>query len=126
MQSVRPLHSEHRRHGGVVLLGKPKGGRRHQNLMLAQEQQRLAPFLAQAQAGGVLLVAPVPAAYELMIGRVVHPSVVYRALPRQGWCQITLRPKHPKASEKVRAAFKKWPEVVHEPVAAQRSGLPVP
>src|SRR3954469_907477 len=31
-QSVRQLHSDYRRHGEAVLLGKPKGGRRHQNL----------------------------------------------------------------------------------------------
>jgi transposase len=106
-QSVRQLHSDYRRHGEAVLLGKPKGGRRHQNLTLAQEQQLLAPFLAQAQEGGVLVVAPVQAAYEQMVGRPVHPSVVYRALHRQGWRKITPRPKHPKASEEVCAAFKK-------------------
>ena len=61
-QSVRQLHSDYRRHGEAVLLGKPKGGRRPQNLTPAQEQQRLAPFLAQAQAGEVLVVAPVQAA----------------------------------------------------------------
>ena len=107
VQSVRQLHSDYRRHGEVVLLGKPKGGRRHQNLTLAQEEQLLAPFLAQAQEGGVLVVAPVQAAYEQMIGRAVHPSVVYRALHRQGWRKIMPRPKHPKASEEVREAFKK-------------------
>jgi transposase len=101
------LHSDYRRHGEAVLLGKPKGGRRHQNLTPAQEQQLLAPFLAQAEAGGVLVVAPVQAAYEQAVGRPVHPSVVYRALHRQGWRKITPRPKHPKASEEVREAFKK-------------------
>jgi transposase len=106
-QSVRPLHSDYLRQGEAILADKPKGGRRHENLTVAQEQQLLAPFLEQAQAGGVLVVAPVQAAYEQMVGRAVHPSVVYRALHRQGWRKIMPRPKHPKASEEVREAFTK-------------------
>jgi transposase len=106
-QSVRQVHAEYFRHGEAVLHDQPKGGRRHENLTRQQEQELLAPFLAQAQAGGVLVVAPVQAAYEQMVGRPVHSSVVYRALHRQGWRKIVPRPKHPKASEEVRAAFKK-------------------
>jgi transposase len=106
-QSVRQLHSDYLRHGEAILTGKPKGGRRHENLTAEQEQQLLAPFLAQAQAGGVLVVAPVQAAYEQAVGRPVHSSVVYRALHRQGWRKITPRPKHPKASNEAREAFKK-------------------
>jgi len=106
-QSGRQLHSEYLRHGETVLQDKPKGGRHHANLTRRQEQELLAPFLAQAEAGGVLVVAPVQAAYEQMVGRSVHSSVVYRALHRQGWRKITPRPKHPKASEEAREAFKK-------------------
>lgn len=106
-QSVRQLHSDYRQHGEAVLKDKPKGGRHHANLTREQEQELLAPFLAQAEAGGVLVVAPVQAAYEQAVGRPVHVSVVYRALHRQGWRKIVPRPKHPKASEEARAAFKK-------------------
>lgn len=105
--SVRQLHSEYLRHGEAVLQDQPKGGRHHENLTRQQEQELLTPFLAQAQEGGVLVVAPVQAAYEQAVGRPVHSSVVYRALHRQGWRKITPRPKHPKASEEVREAFKK-------------------
>jgi transposase len=105
-QSVR-LHAEYFRHGEAVLPDKPKGGRHHANLTRPQEQKLLAPFLAQAEAGGVLVIAPVQAAYEQAVGRPVHSSVVYRALHRQGWRKIMPRPKHPKASEEVREAFKK-------------------
>ena len=106
-QSVRQVHSDYLHHGEVVLADKPKGGRRHENLTVAQEQQLLAPFLERAQVGGVLVVAPVQAAYEQAVGRPVHASVVYRALHRQGWRKVTPRPKHPKASEETREAFKK-------------------
>lgn len=106
-QSVRQLHSDYARDGEAVLWGKPTGGRRHAHFTVEQEKALLAPFLEQAQAGGVLVAAPVQAAYEQALGRSVHPSVVYRALHRQGWRKVTPRPKHPKASEEVREAFKK-------------------
>ena len=106
-QSVRQLHSAYSRHGEAVLRDRPKGGRHHENLTLQQEQELLTPFLTQAREGGVLVVAPVQAAYEQAVGRPVHSSVVYRALHRQGWRKVTPRPKHLKASEEARAAFKK-------------------
>lgn len=74
-QSVQQLHSDYLRHGEAVLPDKPKGGRHHANLTCQQEQELLAPFLAQAEAGGVLVVAPVQTAYEQAVGRPVRPSV---------------------------------------------------
>jgi transposase len=106
-QSVRQLHSDYARDGEAVLWGKPTGGRRHAHFTAEQEKALLAPFLEQAQAGGVLVVAPVQAAYEKALGRSVHPSVVYRALHRQGWRKVVPRPKHPKSNEEAREAFKK-------------------
>jgi transposase len=105
--SVRQVHSDYLRHGEAVLRSRPLGGRHRQNLTREQEQELLAPFLEQAALGGVLVMAPVQAAYEQKVGRPVHHSVVYRALHRQGWRKITPRPKHPKASEEAREAFKK-------------------
>ena len=106
-QSVRQLHSDYLRHGEAILADQPKGGRRHENLTAEQEQQLLTPFLEQAQAAGVHVVAPVHAAYEQAVGHPVHVSVVYRALHRHGWRKVTPRPKHPKASEEARETFKK-------------------
>ena len=105
--SVRQVHSDYLRQGEAVLWGKPSGRRHHQNFTVEQEKELLTPFLAQAARGGVLVVAPVQAAYEAALGRPVHHSVVYRALHRQGWRKIAPRPKHPKANEEVREAFKK-------------------
>jgi transposase len=105
--SVRQLHSDYLRPGEAVLRSKPSGGRHGQNLTIEQEKELLLPFLEQAEAGGVLVVAPVQAAYEAAVGRPVHHSVVYRALHRQGWRKIMPRPRHPKASEEAQEAFKK-------------------
>jgi transposase len=105
--SVRQVHSDYLRQGEAVLRSKPSGGRHRQNLTMEQEKELLLPFLEQAEAGGVLVVAPVQAAYEAAVGRPVHHSVVYRALHRQGWRKIMPRPRHPKASEEAQEAFKK-------------------
>jgi transposase len=105
--SVRQVHSDYLRQGEAVLRSKPSGGRHRQNLTIEQEKELLLPFLSQAEAGGVLVVAPVQAAYEAAVGRPVHHSVVYRALHRQGWRKIMPRPRHPKASEEAQEAFKK-------------------
>jgi transposase len=107
VDSVRQVHSDYLRQGEAVLRSKPSGGRHRQNLTIEQEQELLLPFLQQAEAGGVLVVAPVQAAYEAAVGRPVHHSVVYRALHRQGWRKIMPRPRHPKASEEAQEAFKK-------------------
>jgi transposase len=106
-QSVRQLHSDYARDGEAVFWGKPYGGRRHAHFTAEQEKALLAPFLEQAQVGGVLVIAPVQAAYEKALGRSVHASVVYRALHRQGWRKISPRPRHPKGSPEAREEFKK-------------------
>jgi transposase len=105
--SVRQVHSEYLRQGEAALRSKPVGGRQRQNLTIEQEKELLLPFLQQAEAGGLLVVAPVQAAYEAAVGRPVHHSVVYRALHRHGWRKIMPRPRHPKASEEAQEAFKK-------------------
>jgi transposase len=105
--SVRQVHSDYLRQGEAVLRSKPAGGRHRQNLTIEQEKELLLPFLERAEAGGVLVVAPVQAAYEAAVGRPVHHSVVYRALHRHGWRKIMPRPRHPKASEEAQEAFKK-------------------
>jgi transposase len=101
------VHSDYLRQGEAVLRSRPSGGRYHQNLTVEQEKELLLPFLEQAEAGGVLVMAPVQAAYEAAVGRAVHHSVVYRALHRQGWRKIVPRPRHPKGDEAAREAFQK-------------------
>ena len=65
--SVRQVHSDYLRLGEAALRSQPSGGRYHQNLTVEQEKEWLLPFLEQAEAGGVLVVAPVPAAYEAAV-----------------------------------------------------------
>ena len=84
-----------------------RGGRRREYMSVEQETAFVAPFFTQAKRGGILVVAPVKAAYELAIGRKVPDSTVYRLLARQGWRKIAPRPPHPKANPELQEAWKK-------------------
>ena len=87
---------------------RPKwGGRHRQNMRLDEEQAFLAPFISAAERGGILVVAPIKAAYEKTMGRNVPDSTVYRLLARHGWRKLAPRPRHPKGNHERQEAWKK-------------------
>jgi len=51
-------------------------------MSMAEEQAFLAPWLAQSQAGSVVVMAPLRAALAQQLGRPIAASVVYRLLAR--------------------------------------------
>ena len=83
------------------------GGRRRQNMSVEEEKAFLAPFFSQAERGGILVVAPIKAAYEKALGRSVPDSTVYRLLARHDWRKLAPRPRHPKRSPERQEAWKK-------------------
>lgn len=90
--------------------GRPRpqwGGRRRQNMSPAEEQAFLAPFFAEAERGGILVVTPIKVAYEKAVGRGVPDSTVYRLLARHGWRKLAPRPRHPKANPEQQEVWKK-------------------
>lgn len=100
--------AESRSHAGEVDRPRPRwGGRRRQNMSPEEEQAFLAPFFSEAERGGVLVVAPIKAAYEKAIARSVPDSTVYRLLARHGWRKLAPRPQHPKGDPERREAWKK-------------------
>src|SRR3990172_9580590 len=66
---VKRVWSEYFKRGEAALLRPGRGGRRRQNLTLAEEQTVLGDFLSAAGEGGVLVVDEVKAAYERRLGR---------------------------------------------------------
>jgi len=104
---VRRVWSDYLRGGLAAAQGRPKGGRRHQNLTLAQEQAVLAPLKQRAQAGQLLTARDLKVRYEARVGHAVPDSTVYRLLARHQWRRVSPRPKHPKDNPAARAAFKK-------------------
>src|ERR1017187_746800 len=104
---VRRVWSDYLRGRLAAGQGRPKGGRRHQNLTLAQERAVLVPWQEQAQRGKLVTARSIKVDYEKRLGRVVPDSTVCRLLARHQWRRVTPRPKHPKDNPAARAAFKK-------------------
>lgn len=105
--SVRHVQARYLPQGEEALRDKPQGGRPQAHLTAAEEQDLLAPFLAKAAQGEVVVAAPLPQAYEEKLGHPVPHSVVYRALHRQGWRKVQPRPRPPKADANAQEEFKK-------------------
>ena len=102
---VRRVWSDYLRGGLAAAQGRPKGGRRHQNLTLAQEQAVLAPWQQQAQRGQLVTARGIKARYQQRLGRPVPDSTVYRLLARHQWRRVQPRPKHPKDNPAVPSRF---------------------
>ena len=84
-------------HGGIkALKPKPNGGRKHENMTLAEEKALLARFAKAAGAGEMLNIHDLKAAYERAIGHTTSNSTVYNLLARHGWRKLMPRPSHPK------------------------------
>src|SRR6516165_4814940 len=95
-------------HGGIkALRPKPNGGRKHENMTLAEEKVLLARFAKAAGAGEMLNIHDLKAAYEERIGHATSDSTVYNLLHRHGWRKLMPRPFHPKRDLAAQNAFKK-------------------
>ena len=105
--TVRNLHSAFLRDGEAVLRLSGKGGRYHAYLTQEEEASWLDAFRESGQAGGILEVGKIQAAFEERVGRKVAKSTVYDLLHRHGWRKITPRPRHPKSDPEAAASFKK-------------------
>ena len=105
--TVHVIHSRWAKEGDAIFDLKAKGGRRNQYLTFEEEVEFLRPFLAKAEAGGVLDAAAIKAAFEARVGTSVAKSTIYRLLERQGWRKVAPRPRHPKSDPAAQAAFKK-------------------
>ena len=107
--SVRRIQSKYRKTGIAALWVKPKGGRKHQNLSLADEEAFIADLGRKAVSGQVIEVSQIHLAYEEKVGRPVGKSTVYALLRRHQWRKVVPRPQHPKHDEQAADAYKKIP-----------------
>ena len=89
-------------HGGIkALKPKPNGGRKRENMSLAEEKALLVRFAKAAGAGEMLNIHDLKAAYEQAIGHATSD------LHRHGWRKLMPRPFHPKRDLAAQDAFKK-------------------
>src|ERR1700674_4569972 len=94
--------------GGIKAL-KPRvnGGRKRENMTVAEEKTLLARFATAAGAGELLNIHDLKTAYERAIGHPTSDSTVYNLLHRHGWRKLMPRPFHPKRNPAAQDAFKK-------------------
>jgi transposase len=107
-QYITELVSEYRKNGLDQYAQKQYRGN-HRNMSYTEEEALLTPFKAQAEAGQIIEVGEILAAYEAQLGRPVGSnSQIYNVLARHGWRKIMPRSKHPKkASDEEMEASKK-------------------
>jgi transposase len=95
-------------HGGLkALRRKPSGGRKRENMTLAEEKALLTRFAKAAGAGELLNIHDLKVAYEKAIGHETSKSTVYNLLGRHSWRKLMPRPFHPKRDIAAQNAFKK-------------------
>ena len=94
-------------HGSIeALKPRPNGGRKRENMTIAQEKALLARF-AKAAGAGEMLNIHLKLAYEKAIAHATSDSAVYNLLHRHGWRKLMPRPFHPKRDLAAQNAFKK-------------------
>jgi len=99
--------SLYKKQGIKGLLPKPKTGRPTQ-ISFEEEAKMLAEFDAQAEAGQMVEVSDIKAAYQKKVGHTIGTAQIYYVLKRHGWRKIKPRSRHPKkASPEVIEASKK-------------------
>ena len=106
---ISNLVSRYCHHGiGVIMDNNYRGNNR--NMSFEEEAALLEPFKKAAEAGQLVEISEIKAAYEKALGRSIDSSHghVYRVLHRHGWRKVMPRSKHPKkASEEAIEASKK-------------------
>ena len=96
LSTVNRAHMAYDGGGLQALKSKPSGGRKRENMTLAEERVLLARFAKAAGAGEMSNIHDLKAAYERDIGHATSNSTVYNLLARHGWRKLMPRPFHPK------------------------------
>ena len=120
LSTVNRAHMAYDQGGIKALKPKPNGGRKHENMTLAEEKALLARFAKAAGAGEMLNIHDLKAAYEKAIGHATSDSTVYNLLHRHGWRKLMPRPFHPKRDLAAQNASKKPLSSCCEPGAPGR------
>lgn len=83
------------------------GGRKRENMSVAEEREFLAPFLESAATGGVLVVGQIKAALDKRLGRKVALASAYNLLHRHNWRKLAPDKRHPQSDPVAQQEWKK-------------------
>lgn len=104
---VYRLIEEYRR-VGLEEYSRKKYGGNHRLLSWKEEEEILSGFKAQAEAGKVVRVQEIKAAFDKRLGKDTGRAYIYNVLKRHKWRKVMPRSRHPKkASEAEIEASKK-------------------
>ena len=78
----------------ALLPKKPKA--RNYNMTFAEEADFLSVYEERAQAGQIVEISEIKAAYEEKVGHRIGGGQIYRVLKRHNWRKVKPRSKHPK------------------------------
>ena len=100
------------RQGGLAAIVENHYGGNHRNMSFEEETALLEPFRKKAEAGQIVEVSEIKAAYQESVGHSIGTAQIYYVLRRHSWRKVMPRSKHPKkASEEVIEISKK---LIHE------------
>ena len=71
----------------------------HRSLTDAEEDAILSPFEKAAEAGQMVTVKEIKAAFDKVRGKDTGRGYIYMLLKRHGWRKVMPRSKHPKAAD---------------------------
>ena len=96
------------RAGGLAAIVENHYGGNHRNMSYEEETALLEPFSKKAEAGQMVEVSEIEAAYRDAVGHSIGTSQIYYVLHRQEWRKVMPRSQHPKkASDEVVETSKK-------------------
>ena len=76
-------------------------------MTIEQKREVLAPFIEQAQNGGILVVGQIKAALDERLARAVGLSSTYSLLHRHNCRKLVLDKRHPKSDPVAQEEWKK-------------------
>ena len=93
---------------GLSAVGESHYQGNHRNMSYEEEEALLEPFKAEAEAGQIVEISKIKAAYVEKVGHSIGNGQIYYVLKRHGWRKVMPRSQHPqKASGEAIEASKK-------------------
>lgn len=104
---ILQLEKKYTENGIEAIVGNHYHGNRR-NMSVEQEEEILQPFLKAAEAGQLVDVSEIKAAYQEKVGHTIGSGQIYYVLKRHKMRRVKPRSQHPKkASEEAIDASKK-------------------
>ena len=105
--NITKLVRTYRADGLAAIIENHYGGN-HRNMSYEEEAALLKPFKKKAEAGQMVEISEIKAAYQEAVGHSVGTSQIYYVLHRHKWRKVMPRSRHPKkASDEVIETSKK-------------------